>query len=75
MFETLDARCRCTIDGERRILFCPLHKAAPDMLEALRNCERAITMQAYDKSLDAQDELALALFEARAIIAKAEGSK
>ena len=35
--------CTCTIRNHGRVIeFCPLHKAAPAMLEALEHCEGAM---------------------------------
>lgn len=60
----LDPRCACkSVPG--RFLFCPMHEAAPDLLEA---CSEAL--ERLENTRDGSSALAIQL---RAAIAKARG--
>ena len=61
--------CGCYLDHDRtRVTWCPLHAAAPDLLEALRLALRALETVTINKTTGLVSE---ARTSARAAIAKA----
>ena len=59
--------CNCYAYSDFEIGYCPLHEAAPDLLEA---CKTAL--ETFDQLSD-QHDLAVDDFELKQVIAKAEG--
>ena len=71
--------CGCHIDqmsdGSYGISYCPVHKAAPDMYEALKFfCERNKSEYEYlDRGIGISTDVGKAFLNARKALAKAEG--